>query len=83
MAVWIRGKTVDVGSFANNSGIFIGQNVQDGWDSFSPTKLAGGFSMGDFSDVSAGTMIYAGRSVIKQPIYDGDVKGNWNTHRMR
>ncbi|MCL6548549.1 MAG: hypothetical protein K6T30_06535 [Alicyclobacillus sp.] len=82
MSVFIRGGAVRTASGSNNIGVFIGQNIQNGWDSISPVKLGGGFSMGDGSAVISACCAYIGSSRLRQPTFDGDWKGNRTHSRM-
>jgi len=76
MAVFISGKSVTTSSINNNAGVFIGQQIQDGWDSITPEKTATGYSMGDFTWMPCGISIYAGRKHTFHPTHDEDVKNN-------
>ena len=82
MAVFIRGGRVNMSSDSANAGVFIGQNVQNGWDSQTPQKVAADYSMGDFSDTPCYLSIYLGIKKDMQSTYDSDVKGNWNRTNM-
>lgn len=74
--VYISGSRVQTASGSNNSGVFVGQQIQDGWDSLSPMKAATGFSMGDFTWMPCGISIYAGVKQTFQATYDADTKNN-------
>ncbi len=76
MSVFIRGQKVSASSSIANGGIFIGQNVQNGWDSTSPEKVSCGYSMGDFSNTPCIVSIYYGSAYDRQSIHDEDIKGN-------
>jgi hypothetical protein len=80
MAVFISGQKIKTGSLSANGGIFIGQNIEDGWDSSTPEKVATGYSMGDFSATPCGISIYIGSAYERQSIHDGDIKGNFTIH---
>lgn len=76
MAVFIQGKKVDTSSLSANGGIFIGQNIQDGWDSSTPEKVSCGYLMGDFSSTPCEVSIYIGSAYERQSVHDEDIKGN-------
>ena len=80
MAVFISGQRINTGSSSANGGIFIGQNIEDGWDSSTMEKVAAGYSMGDFSITPCEISVYIGIAAERQSIYDGDIKGNFNIH---
>jgi len=83
MSVYVQGQNVQVSSESNNGGIFIGQNIQNGWDSISPYKRSTGASMGDYNTIASGFSGYFGWSYIWQQILDSDIKGNGTTKIMR
>lgn len=83
MSVFIRGQSVRISSNTDNSGVFIGQNRQDAWDSMSPLKGVAGFSMGDASIVSCWMARYMGYSMVHQLGFDADRKGNESRYWMR
>lgn len=83
MGVFIRGQSVSVSSESANSGVFIGQNRQDGWDSIAPEKRTNGFSMGDASVTTCNFSGYFGWSYIHQTTQDADIKGNQSASTMR
>lgn len=83
MAVFIRGNQVRIAGQNDNVGVFIGQNVQTGWDSFSPMKVATGFNMGDFSASATGFSYYLGAAMDWQSVHDEDAKGNYDVRAMR
>ncbi|MCL6632042.1 MAG: hypothetical protein K6T63_05350 [Alicyclobacillus herbarius] len=64
------------GGWIDNVGIFTGQNIQNAWDSHSPTTVAFGVSMGDANRSHCHFAWVQSRSIYGQPIYDGDWKGN-------
>ena len=83
MSVFIQGRRIQTSSMDANGGIFIGQNIQNGWDSMTPQKVGTGYSMGDFSATPCGISIYGGSAKEHQGIYDDDLKGyhNRSIHR--
>ncbi|WP_026960855.1 hypothetical protein [Alicyclobacillus herbarius] len=83
MSVWIHGGNVNIASFNNNSGVYIGQNMEDGWDSLSPVKIAAGFSMGDGNWMWAGYSGYWGWCGHHQGLFDMDLKNNGTPSWMR
>ncbi|MBX5436510.1 MAG: hypothetical protein IRZ33_04755 [Alicyclobacillaceae bacterium] len=74
--VCILGGVMSTASGNHNAGVFLGRNIQNGWDSLSPVKSAGGVSMGDSSTVQAVVSGYLGWSWWRQPTWDEDWKGN-------
>jgi len=71
-----------MGGVSNNAGIFTGQNIQNSWDSHSPSATSFGFLMGDYNRAYCGyTMLY-NNSVQGQPTIDNDYKGNCNLQQM-
>jgi hypothetical protein len=82
MSVYIRGQSVKVASTSDNSGFFIGQNRQDGWDSISPEKQATGYNMGDASVITTTFSGYFGFQYIHQALHDEDLKGNRSRSTM-
>jgi hypothetical protein len=83
MSVFIRGNIVQNSSFNDDAGVFIGQNVQNGWDSASPLKQTAGFSMGDFTVVANYWSGYYGRAWQREGVYDNDIKDNFNRSKTR
>lgn len=78
MAVIIRGNHIISGSRLNNTGVFIGQNIQDGWDSIVPEKYTTGFLMGDACMANCAFSGYFSWSILGQPTFDTDWKENFN-----
>ncbi len=76
MSVFIQGRQIMSSSLAANGGVFIGQNVQNGWDSSAPQKVTTGYTMGDFCATPSGLSIYIGVAKVHQSIHDEDKKGN-------
>lgn len=83
MAVIIRGNHLGIAGQMQNSGVFIGQNIQTGWDSISVDKIASGFNMGDFSLNTSVMSYYLGTALNWQSIHDNDFKGNGEIRFMR
>lgn len=83
MAVFIRGSSVQTSSMSNNSGLFIGQNIQHGWDSTSVDQQGIGYSMGDFSAIPCFLSMYWGYAQNWQTIWDNDMKGNYSLNQTR
>lgn len=78
MAVFINFGGVKIAAQSNNAGVWFGQNIQNGWDAHSVTKMAAGFNMGDFSYLPTLFGLYIDPDVIDSPIADQDIKGNAN-----
>ncbi|PWI57610.1 hypothetical protein [Sulfoacidibacillus thermotolerans] len=77
MAVWVNCGVIKTAAQSNDSGIFFGQNIQNGWDSHAVTKTAAYFNMGDFSIASVAFTFFIDPDVIDAPIFDQDVKSPW------
>ncbi|MCI0182763.1 MAG: hypothetical protein OWR52_03460 [Acidibacillus sp.] len=74
MAVWVNCGVIKTSAQANDSGIFFGQNIQNGWDSHAVTKTAAYFNMGDFSVANVAFTVYLDPDFIDSPIFDQDIK---------
>ncbi|MCL6516948.1 hypothetical protein [Alicyclobacillus sp.] len=74
MSVFIRGGRVVRSGCSNDTGVFIGQNVQDAWDGASPYKTVCNFSMGDGNRMMSGWAAYWGWHWLGRPLWDGDQK---------
>lgn len=83
MSVIIRGHRVQTSSAHHNAGVFIGQNIQDGWDSIVSEKGSAAYSMGDFTSLPTGVAAYFGWSWLGQPVFDNDVEGNLGKSYVR
>lgn len=78
MAVFIGFGGIKIAAISNNAGVWFGQNIQNGWDSHSVTKLANAFAMGDFNFMPSMINLYLDPDIIDSPIFDPDLKGNAN-----
>ncbi|MDQ0188199.1 hypothetical protein JI721_14780 [Alicyclobacillus cycloheptanicus] len=78
MAVLIGFGGIKIAAQTNNAGVWFGQNMQNGWDAHSVTKLASAFVMGDFNLTSSMFSVYLDPDLIDAPILDQDLKGNAN-----
>lgn len=78
MAVFIGFGAIKIAAQSNNAGVWFGQNVQNGWDSHSVTKMASAFNMGDFNFLPTAIGIYIDPDLIDSPMNDQDLKGNAN-----
>jgi len=74
--VFVNLQTIQTGACSSNVGIFSGQNIQDSWDSHSPTIVSFGFVMGDYCVSTSGLSLLWTDSVNGQAIFDNDVKQN-------
>jgi len=79
MSVFIRGKVLKVAAQGPQSGYFIGQNIQNGWDSISPLKTATGFSMGDVAVIGSVYSGFLNLDYVMQAVMDNDFKNNGST----
>ena len=78
MAVFIGFGGMKIAAQSNNAGVWFGQNIQNGWDSHSITKLASAFTMGDFNLLPTMFSVYIDPDFIDSPVADQDIKGNAN-----
>jgi len=78
VAVFIGFGGIKIAAQSNNAGVWFGQNIQNGWDAHSVTKMASAFNMGDFNILPSFISIYLDPDVIDSPILDQDIKSNAN-----
>lgn len=76
MAVFIGFGGIKIAAQSNNAGVWFGQNIQNGWDAHSVTKMANAFTMGDFNVIPTFIGLYVDPDFIDSPILDQDIKGN-------
>lgn len=81
--VYVQLGGIQSGGWADNVGIFSGQNIQNSWDSHSPVASSFGGSMGDFCYGSCYISWMNQQSNYGQPTYDMDVKGNHSSLNIR
>jgi len=67
---------IQTGSWSENTGMFTGQNIQNAWDSHTPTTAAVGPMMGDWNMSFCQRASMHQTAVYGQPIFDQDTKGN-------
>jgi hypothetical protein len=80
MAVFIGFGGMKIAAQTNNAGVWFGQNIQNGWDAHSVTKVVSGFSMGDFNILPTFLSLYIDPDVVDSPVLDQDIKGNANVN---
>ncbi|MCL6597882.1 MAG: hypothetical protein K6T81_03995 [Alicyclobacillus macrosporangiidus] len=78
MAVFIAFGGIKIAAQSNNSGVWFGQNLQNGWDSHSVTKLASAFNMGDWNVTPSMFNLYIDPDWLDSPVFDPDMKANGN-----
>lgn len=78
MAVFIGFGGIKIAAQSNNAGVWFGQNIQNGWDAHSVTKMASAFNMGDFNVLPSFISVYLDPDFIDSPILDQDIKSNAN-----
>lgn len=78
MAVFVGFGGIKIAAQSNNAGVWFGQNIQNGWDAHSVTKMASAYNMGDFNLIPTMLSIYFDPDFIDSPISDQDIKGNAN-----
>jgi len=78
VAVFINFGGIKIAAQSNNAGVWFGQNIQNGWDAHSVTKLASAYNMGDFNLLSTMFGLYVDPDFIDSPVLDQDIKGNAN-----
>lgn len=76
MPAFVNIGTIAIGGSSNGAGIFSGQNMQNNWDSNSPTISSLGSMMGNRCIKSAYYCVLESESVLSQPLYDQDIKCN-------
>ncbi|MCL6516638.1 hypothetical protein [Alicyclobacillus sp.] len=76
MAVFIAFGGMKIAAQSNCAGVWFGQNIQNGWDAHSVTKMASGFAMGDFNILPSFVNIYLDPDLLDTPVFDPDVKSN-------
>ncbi len=76
-------ESIQIGSFSQNSGVFSGQNIQNSWDSHTPTIASFGITMGDFCTGHCEIAGLWSQSYSGQAIYDSDSKGNGSQYQMK
>lgn len=80
MAVFVGFGAIKIAAQSNNAGVWFGQNIQNGWDAHSVTKMASAFVMGDFNLTPSAFSLYVDPDFIDSPIADQDIKGNANVN---
>jgi hypothetical protein len=65
-----------IGSAANAVGVFNGQNMQNDWDSHSPSTATIGMTMGNHSLVVSQFAYMWNMNKVGQPLFDQDTKAN-------
>lgn len=65
---------IKVGSLANDCGIFIGENMQHGWDSHAKGNTGVGMIAGDYNVLAVYLALLNDPDIIDSPIFDNDVK---------
>lgn len=73
---------VRIGSMQNDSGVFFGQNIQNGWDSHSKHNLSGNGASGDYNIYPSMVSIISDPDFIDVPINDQDIKSPTLAHIM-
>lgn len=74
MAVWVNLGSIKVGGITNDSGIFIGENMQNGWDSHSKGNSGIGEISGDHNWLTVYMALLNDPDIIDSPIFDNDIK---------
>ncbi|MBX5437292.1 MAG: hypothetical protein IRZ33_08745 [Alicyclobacillaceae bacterium] len=80
--VWIQLGRIQSGGWSDNVGVFSGQNIQNSWDSHTPSASAYCTLMGDANSASCTVCWMWDASIFSQPTFDSDVKGNLSAHFM-
>ncbi|MCY0876070.1 MAG: hypothetical protein OWT28_07380 [Firmicutes bacterium] len=74
MGVVVNLGGIKVGSLASDCGIFIGENMQNGWDSHSKANTGVGAIAGDYNVLTVYLALLNDPDIIDVPIFDNDVK---------
>lgn len=74
---------VECGSFANNTGIFSGQNIQHNWDSHSPVAGVTSFLLGDYNYMAVRYAMSIDVTKELLTTKDNDIKLNHSRLKMR
>lgn len=74
MSVLVNLGAIKVGALANDCGIFIGENMQMGWDSHGKTNSGVGAIIGDGNALLVFYSLLYDPDVIDVPIFDNDIK---------
>lgn len=80
MAVFVNFAGMKIAAQSNNAGVWFGQNIQNGWDAHSVTKVASCYNLGDFNLLQSFLSLYSDPDFIDTPITDPDIKGNANVN---
>lgn len=67
---------IQFGGSTNQIGVYNGQNMQNAWDSNSPSMSVGGPLEGMCSTKIIGTAVLYNYSIAGQALFDSDIKNN-------
>lgn len=82
MPVVIHIGFIKIGGMQSDTGLFFGQNIQNGWDSHSKSNSSGGSTNGDFNFLPTMMNLIYDPDVIDVPINDQDIKSPTFAHIM-
>ncbi|MCL6547739.1 MAG: hypothetical protein K6T30_02390 [Alicyclobacillus sp.] len=74
--VFVQLGAIQSGGWSDNVGVFSGQNIQNSWDSHTPSASSWGALLGDANTAACLVCWMYDVSLLGQPTFDGDVKGN-------
>ncbi|MCY0900680.1 MAG: hypothetical protein OWU32_00660 [Firmicutes bacterium] len=74
MSVLVNLGGIKVGALANDCGIFIGENMQMGWDSHAKQNTGVGSISGDGNVLTVCFALLYDPDMIDCPIFDNDIK---------
>ena len=82
MPVWFQIGYMKVGAMQSDAGVFMGENIQNGWDSHTKSNQAGSSATGDYNYLPTVLNIVNDPDLIDVPINDQDVKSPTLAHIM-
>ncbi len=82
MPVAIQIGFMKVGGIQSDSGVFFGENMQNGWDSHSKSNSAGNGATGDYNLAPSYLNLINDPDFIDVPINDQDIKSPTLAHIM-